>query len=186
MPALASPFRGCSPRCPPALFPRFPSLLSTSISRPCLPLLRHLPPPSLGFRSPLGLHAPQGPIPLCLIPSSLGTSRLRASVSQGSPLPTLLATPHLHSAASAVSWLPRPLSGPPTSSGPPISISICGRWRLTSCRSICLLPACLGAHPLPAGRQSSRGGGAKGSWKGCPAPRPEQTWPPLQQGPGPG
>lgn len=43
----------------------------------------------------------------------------------------------------------------------------------------------LGAHPLPAGRESSGGGGAKGPWKGCPAPRPEQIWPPLQQGPGP-
>lgn len=173
MPALASPFGGCSPRCPPALFPRLPSLLSTSICRPRLPLLRHLPPPSLGFRSPLGLHAPQGPIPLCLIPSSLGTSRLRASVSQGSPLPTLPATPHLHSAASAVSWLPRPLSGPPTSSGPPISISIsiCGRWRLTSCRSICLLPACLGAHPLPAGRQSSGGWRSKGTLEELPCPQ---------------
>lgn len=99
--------------------------------------------------------------PLCaLVPTSLGASHLRASMSQGSPLCTLLAT-HLHSAASVA-------PGPPTASG------------LPSLPAPSHLPTCLAALPL------LQGGGAGGSGKGCPAPRPEHTWPPLQQGSQPG
>lgn len=130
--------------------------------------LKHVPPPSpwASFRS--GAH-------LCASAPIFQGARLCASgppLSQGSPLLRLPCY-----TASLLSPSCPTLSWPPTSSGPPVSISISGCWVLTSCPAH-LLPPFLGAHLFTVGRAEDprgtafparlleRSGGSRLQWWG--------------------
>lgn len=157
VPAPAAPSGRCRPRCP----------LPYSGSR--------LFSPPLGF-GPLWASTHLRDPSLCaLVPAALGASRLRAPMSQGSP-------PHPPGYAALTASLTSPgrpvlvlsLGSPPTTrlGNPHLHL-----WSLEA-----RFPPWPSAHLLggPSSHCREAGsGGAEGSCKGCPAPRPEQTRPPL-------
>lgn len=113
-----------------------PAAVAALCPMPCSPAPSS--PYSCAFTTSLAFVQLRDPS-LCLSPHLSGGPSLCLSppLSQGSPL---LTASWLH-CLFAVSWLPHALSGPPTSSGPSVSIFISGLWGLTSCPAHLLPPA---------------------------------------------